>query len=606
MNEQKLCVLITILSLCFMQLPAQPPETYDLRDHDLVTSVKAQKGGTCWAHATASSLESDLLRTGAWEAAGETGDPNMAEYHLSWWMGFNTEWNGDFNGGNSDGLGVHDWGDFKMFCSYMSRLEGPIREQDAPGDDNSSYSYDNKPDLFKQSYHRWYVPDINWYFIDGDGPFGNMKYIDSIKNEVINYGVCPTNYLCNGSATQTGTYQNYKTHYQPNSTTSGPNHNIGIIGWDDDATTRYSEKGAWLLKNSWGPSSSSTPYLWISYWDKHCCRHYEESCVSFRGVQPVPYKNVYYHDYHGWRGGLETAKECFNKYIVDNTADEYMIDVSFFTLSVDEEWEIKIYDKFINDELQDELASASGKVWAIGYHTRKLSKPVTLKDGDDFYIYFKVTKGGLAYDRTSSPFNEEGSSKQVRADALVPSKAAEDESYYRTSPTSEWTDLYDYEETIQVDGQSVDCQGSHNFCLKGFTIDTMPVGIGYTPAIPNTPFELYNYPNPFASQTTIHYSVQENSSVSIDIFNARGLKVYTFAKTQRKAGTFKAMWNGVDQFNKQLSSGVYYAMITAKTKHGIMSEKKRMFLVRQDIDYNKKALCFLSKGPFFYVTTQVC
>lgn len=141
-NQKALLFIIVLFNFYFfIQLSAQPPKTYDLRDHNRMTSVKAQKGGTCWAHATASSLESDLLRTGNWLAAGESGTPNMSEYHLSWWMGFNTEWNGDFNGGNPDGLGVHNWGDFKMFCSYMSRLESPIRETDAPGDDNSSYSY---------------------------------------------------------------------------------------------------------------------------------------------------------------------------------------------------------------------------------------------------------------------------------------------------------------------------------------------------------------------------------------------------------------------------------------------------------------------------------
>jgi hypothetical protein len=573
MNYKAFLALISVIAFCF----AQPPETYDLRDHDLVTSVKSQYSATCWAHATASGLESELLRNGNWAAAGETGDPNISECHLSWWMGFNEEWNGDFNGGNPDGLGVHSWGDFKMFCSYMSRLEGAVREEDSPGDGSSSTYFQQKPNLSDPDYHLWYVRDINWYFIDGDGDFGNMMYMDSIKYEVMNYGICPSNYLCS-SPVQTGTYNGYKTYYLPQSSSAGPNHNVGIIGWDDNANTPYSRDGAWLLKNSWG--TSNTPYLWISYWDKHCCRHYEESCVSFRDVQPVPYTNVYYHDYHGWRGELETAKECFNKYTVDNTADEYMIDVSFFTVAVDEEWEIKIYDKFVNDELQDELASASGKVWAIGYHTRTLSNPVTLTNGDDFYIYFKVTKGGLAYDRTSSPFNEEGSSKKVRADALVPSKAAEDESYYRTSPTSAWTDLYNYEETIRVDGQSVDCQGSHNFCLKGFTIDTMPVGIEFTPAIPNTPFQLYNYPNPFALQTTIQYTLAQKSAVSIEIFNARGKKVYSFTDNKRNAGTFTTIWNGKDRFNRPLSSGVYYAVVTAKTDHDILTEKRKLFLVR--------------------------
>jgi hypothetical protein len=296
-------------------------------------------------------------------------------------------------------------------------------------------------------------------------------------------------------------------------------------------------------------------------------------------VQPLPYSNVYYLDYHGWRDGFEGAKECFNKFVADNDADEYLIDVSFFTLAVNEEWEIKIYDNFTNDELQGELASASGKIFAIGYHTTKLSNPVTLVDGDDFYIYFKVKTGGLAYDRTSSPFNPDGG-KKVRADALIPSKSEPGQSYYRTSPTSAWTDLYEYEETIKVDGQTVDCQGSQNFCLKGFTIDTMPTGIETVPKLPNTHFQLYNYPNPFKSRTTIQYNVAQNSRVSIDIFNARGSKVYSFADAKHTAGITKMVWNGRDKFNNPLPSGVYYAVLKVKTGNSVMTEKRRLFLMK--------------------------
>lgn len=66
------------------------------------------------------------------------------------------------------------------------------------------------------------------------------------------------------------------------------------------------------------------------------------------------------------------------------------------------------------------------------------------------------------------------------------------------------------------------------------------------------------YPNPFNPETTIAFSVAEQGSVSIDIFNIRGQKVKTLVKDDFTAGDHKVVWNGRDDSNKAVSSGVYF------------------------------------------------
>jgi C1A family cysteine protease len=80
-----------------------------------------------------------------------------------------------------------------------------------------------------------------------------------------------------------------------------------------------------------------------------------------------------------------------------------------------------------------------------------------------------------------------------------------------------------------------------------------------------------NYPNPFNAQTTIQYSLSNQSEVAIDIFDILGRKIETLEGGIKPAGNHQAIWDASGQ-----SSGIYYYRIKAGDK----TETKRMTLLK--------------------------
>ncbi len=85
-----------------------------------------------------------------------------------------------------------------------------------------------------------------------------------------------------------------------------------------------------------------------------------------------------------------------------------------------------------------------------------------------------------------------------------------------------------------------------------------------------------NYPNPFNPETTIRYSVSDNSPVVLEIYNVKGQLVKTLVNEVKASGNHTAVWNGKDNNGSSVSSGVYFY----KMKAGKFSSTRKMILMK--------------------------
>ncbi len=75
-----------------------------------------------------------------------------------------------------------------------------------------------------------------------------------------------------------------------------------------------------------------------------------------------------------------------------------------------------------------------------------------------------------------------------------------------------------------------------------------------------------NYPNPFNPETNIEFSLLNKGNVELSVYNIRGQKVKTLVNEAYSAGTHKVVWNGKDDQDKSVSSGIYFYRLESDGK----------------------------------------
>jgi len=86
-----------------------------------------------------------------------------------------------------------------------------------------------------------------------------------------------------------------------------------------------------------------------------------------------------------------------------------------------------------------------------------------------------------------------------------------------------------------------------------------------------------NYPNPFNPSTTIRFDLPKEGTVTMDVFNVLGIRVRSLVHGETfNAGTYMITWDGRDDRNQVVPSGIYLYRISTGDFHAA----KRMTLLK--------------------------
>lgn len=89
-----------------------------------------------------------------------------------------------------------------------------------------------------------------------------------------------------------------------------------------------------------------------------------------------------------------------------------------------------------------------------------------------------------------------------------------------------------------------------------------------------------NFPNPFNLKTKIRFQIKNKSQVVLKIYDVMGRCVRTLVDEQKSQGQYTIQWNGLDDSNKIVTSGIYIYRIQAIGIGETHTEYKKMILIK--------------------------
>jgi hypothetical protein len=334
---------------------------------------------------------------------------------------------------NSFDVNQYDGGEYTMGMAYLAAWQGPVYEEDDPyGDGVSNESLTAVR----------HVQEMR--IIDG-------KDYEAIKTAVFKYGGVQTSLYSNLKSSQSESeYFDKETNAYCYIGTEKPNHDVVIIGWDDNYSkdnfsVPLEGDGAFICQNSWGENFGEDGVFYVSYYDTNIGTH---NVVYTRVEDTDNYDHIYQSDLCGWVGSLGYEKESiYGANVFTAKQAEEIAAAGFYATGSGTQYEVYVVNNFEDvDSLANRKKVAEGTLEQAGYYTIDFSSAVSVEKGERFAIVLYLSTPGATHPLA------------IEYDAGDDSLAS--------------VDLTDGEGYISVNGTKftdVDTLQECNLCIKAYT-----------------------------------------------------------------------------------------------------------------------------------------
>ena len=214
------------------------------------------------------------------------------------------------------------------------------------------------------------------------------------------------------------------------------------------------------------------------------------------------------------------------------------------------------------------------ELWA--HSVERLSMGHLLLEYDDKAMNYKSARAGdfLTRDKVSSAFLVETNSNKIDISmARLPQKGQQ-----ASSSGSGVIAVFEFERTT---GTDLSCIKVTNADFR--TLDNANISVGDLgdlvlngTDLPTSYALSQNYPNPFNNHTQLQFSLPQTSRVRMTVMNLLGQPVRTLALTEFEAGMHRIVWDGKNDYGREVAGGIYLIQMEA----GAFKQTREMLFLK--------------------------